>query len=513
MTKAFKTNITAPAIIKAGGTSTQYLMADGSVTTGGSGVKYTYSSTPPSSPTAGDIWVDSGDGTEYTYVADGDSNQWVELSNAGLPGPSGATGSSGTVIVNSPIVNTGTSTSAVLSLNSAIVPYLNTANTFTVSPQQININSSTNNGLIIKAAASQTADIQQWQDSGSNVLAKVTYDGSALFANGFIAGKNKIINGDFRINQRNFTSTTTSANYGFDRWLFGYSGGTATYSTQLFTAGSAPVAGYEAINYARLATVSQAANNNFTYLYQRIEDVRNLANQTATISFWARAASGTPLVGVSVEQQFGTGGSATVVTPTTPVTISTNWQRYSVTVAIPSIAGKTITSDSSLAIGIMTSVGTTVSASGYPAVGLQNNTIDVWGIQVEAGSIATPFTTATGTIQGELSACQRYYFRSTPGNGAGQYGTGVTSTTTTAYCYINLPVPMRVIPTSVESNALQVIDRVAATAYAASGIGLSDGTSTNFIELSMTIATATAGRFVALRNATTAGYLGFSAEL
>ena len=36
MTKAFKTNITAPAIIKAGGTSTQYLMADGSVTTGGS---------------------------------------------------------------------------------------------------------------------------------------------------------------------------------------------------------------------------------------------------------------------------------------------------------------------------------------------------------------------------------------------------------------------------------------------------------------------------------------------
>jgi len=36
MTKAFKTNITAPAIIKVGGTSTQYLMADGSVTTGGS---------------------------------------------------------------------------------------------------------------------------------------------------------------------------------------------------------------------------------------------------------------------------------------------------------------------------------------------------------------------------------------------------------------------------------------------------------------------------------------------
>jgi hypothetical protein len=95
MTKAFKTNISAPAIIKAGGTSSQYLMADGSVSTGASGVKYTFASTPPSSPTIGDIWVDSSDGTEYTYVADQDTSQWVELSNAGLPGPTGATGAKG----------------------------------------------------------------------------------------------------------------------------------------------------------------------------------------------------------------------------------------------------------------------------------------------------------------------------------------------------------------------------------------------------------------------------------
>ena len=31
------------------------------------------------------------------------------------------------------------------------------------------------------------------------------------------AGKNKLINGDFRINQRNFTTTTTSGTFGFDR--------------------------------------------------------------------------------------------------------------------------------------------------------------------------------------------------------------------------------------------------------------------------------------------------------
>jgi len=36
---------------------------------------------------------------------------------------------------------------------------------------------------------------------------------------GFTAGKNKIINGDFRINQRGFSSTTTDGVFGFDRWL------------------------------------------------------------------------------------------------------------------------------------------------------------------------------------------------------------------------------------------------------------------------------------------------------
>jgi hypothetical protein len=53
----------------------------------------------------------------------------------------------------------------------------------------------------------------------------------------FAAGKNKIINGDFYINQRSFTSTTSTV-FGFDRWISFSSDGTTTYSAETFTPGS-----------------------------------------------------------------------------------------------------------------------------------------------------------------------------------------------------------------------------------------------------------------------------------
>lgn len=50
---------------------------------GGSGA-YFVSSTPPGSPAAGDRWLDSDTGVEYTYFSDGNTSQWVELGNTGL---------------------------------------------------------------------------------------------------------------------------------------------------------------------------------------------------------------------------------------------------------------------------------------------------------------------------------------------------------------------------------------------------------------------------------------------
>jgi hypothetical protein len=228
------------------------------------------------------------------------------------------------------------------------------------------------------------------------------------------AGKNRIINGNLAVNQRNFTSNTTNNSYNFDRFLQANSGGTVTVTPQLFTAGAAPVAGYEAKNFVRIVTASQSAAGDYALYGQKIEDVRTLAGQTATVSFWAKASTGTPKIGATLDQYFGTGGaaSATVTTSAATQTITTSWVRYSFTISVPSISGKTIgtANDSALSLYISTSVGTTLVAAGYPNTGIQNATIDIWGIQVEQGSTATAFQTASGSIGGELALCQRYFY-------------------------------------------------------------------------------------------------------
>ena len=229
----------------------------------------------------------------------------------------------------------------------------------------------------------------------------------------YAAGKNKLINGDFRINQRQFTSVTTTGTYGFDRWLQGYIDGTVTYTPQTFTPGAAPVAGYEGSTYAQLAVTGQTLTTAQSQINQRIESVRTLAGQTATMSFWAKANTGTPNVLVNIAQFFGTGGSpsATVSVQSAAQAITTSWARYSFTIAIPSISGKTLGTTAGtdyLTAQIFVSGG---SASSAPSLGIQNNTFSIWGVQLEAASTASPFQTASGSIAGELALCQRYFTR------------------------------------------------------------------------------------------------------
>jgi hypothetical protein len=119
-----------------------------------------------------------------------------------------------------------------------------------------------------------------------------------------------------------------------------------------------------------------------------------------------------------------------------------------------------------LAAGLFTSAGTSISGAGYPAVGIQNETIDFWGVQVEAGSVATAFQTATGTIQGELAACQRYY-------SVGQSISIVQPTSDgggnfRSYSPITFPITMRTAPTiGITSLVAGTVNKVTSNFYSA----------------------------------------------
>jgi hypothetical protein len=352
---------------------------------------------------------------------------------------------------------------------------------------------------------------------GTTGAVSLAFDQANFGGGQFAAAKNKIINGDFSVNQRAFTSTTTTTAYGFDRFQFRFTGGTNTYSAQTFTAGAAPVAGYESTNFARIETTGQSAAGDFCYFLQRIEDVRTFAGQTVTISFWAKASSGTPNVGISFEQSFGGGGSGLVVTSGGVKAITTSWARYSATVAIPSVSGKTIGPSSLLAAGLFTSAGATLSGAGYPAVGIQNTTIDFWGVQVEAGSVATPFQTATGTIQGELAACQRYYYRQSIAATPARFGIGMVNSATAANFYTYFPVQMRVAPTALEQNGTATDYSVigsGVTITVCSAVPIVGSNSVNVAQYAFTVASGlTAGQAIEARPVNTNAYLGWSAEL
>ena len=238
------------------------------------------------------------------------------------------------------------------------------------------------------------------------------------------AGKNKLINADFGIWQRG-TSFNPAA-IGFflfaDRWRsYTYSASATTASQQSFTPGTAPVAGYEGTFFGRVVST-----NTFAYFsYNAIENVRTLAGQTVTLSYWAKSASAQTLNEVQVSQYFGTTGSASVATNLTAPSITTSWVRYTHTFTMPSITGKTISGGND---GIYINIK-----------GAINNALDMWGFQLEYGSKATPFQTASGgSPQAELAMCQRYYQKSfdqsvTPANGANT--TTLTSNNGANYVY------------------------------------------------------------------------------
>jgi hypothetical protein len=275
---------------------------------------------------------------------------------------------------------------------------------------------------------------------------------------GNAAGKNKVINGDFGIWQRGTSFTSPGFNdYLADRWKnnnYNLAPTTYSFTRETFTPGTAPVAGYEGQFFGRSTITTVGSNTAYDTFFQRIEDVRTFAGQTVTLSFYAKSDS-SRVQQLLVQQNFGSGGSSTVTVNnygTNNFTTTTSWQRFTITLSFPSIAGKTIGTNSFIQFGFRQ-----VSASG--------SVLDMWGVQLEAGSIATPFQTATGSLGGELALCQRYL----PVIG-GQYDSflGFAYSTTGSQFTIPLQVTPRVAPTGISLVGTVSDWRVGNTGFSAS---------------------------------------------
>ena len=214
-----------------------------------------------------------------------------------------------------------------------------------------------------------------------------------VFGGAALGFRNKIINGDMRIAQRGTSTTnaTSSYVYSLDRWRFyGQSTtGSATVSQQAFTAGQTDVPNEPEYFLRWDQTVTPGG---VVALTQPIEGVRTFAGQNATLSFWAKANSARSIT-VRLTQNFGTGGSTAVSVTSSSQALTTVWQKFTITFAVPSISGKTIGANNYLDVLFLDS-------------NLGTFTIDIAQVQLEAGSVATPFENRP--IGTELALCARY---------------------------------------------------------------------------------------------------------
>lgn len=194
---------------------------------------------------------------------------------------------------------------------------------------------------------------------------------------GPLAGaRNRVINGGFEIAQR---GTSGISGYQLDRWL-------ANNTSAQSQSSDAPSGFINSIEF----TSSSAA---FPYIEQRIERVNSydLAGQTVTLSFWAKSVSGTSNLYVEVYRANSNDNFSAVTFETgqqAALTPSTSWTRYTISLTLSASA------TTGLAVRIIRNNASAASTR-------------VAGVQLEAGSAATPFERRS--YGQELSLCQRYY--------------------------------------------------------------------------------------------------------
>ena len=162
------------------------------------------------------------------------------------------------------------------------------------------------------------------------------------------------------------------------------------------------------------------------------------AGQVITFSYYVRKGAnysggdvtGTIYSGTGTDQNLGisgfTGTTGVIAVTRTSATLTTDWTRVQGTATVAATATQ---------LGLLLAYTPTGTAGA-------NDWIEITGIQLEVGAIATPFKRSSGTIQGELAACQRYYWRSE----TSLPRIPIASTTTSTTFGGTNPTTMRVAP-------------------------------------------------------------------
>ena len=238
---------------------------------------------------------------------------------------------------------------------------------------------------------------------------------------GSAINENLLINGGFDVWQRGIGLSSygvTGSTYFADRWvrLDGASGsaamnssgavtGTFNIERKSFATNQTEVFGNPTY-YARFQndfTPRAGKVGMFVQIENRIEDVRTLRNENATLSWYAKAGSAGVTGSIVLNQYDGTN---TVTTYPSQFTLGTKWAKYEVAFKVPNVQ-------------------TTPSGKHYIGVGfdtsVMNTTFDLAQVKLERGIVATRNASTPQQREKDLHNCSRYYQRS--------YGLDVKTTT------------------------------------------------------------------------------------
>lgn len=293
-----------------------------------------------------------------------------------------------------------------------------------------------------------------------------------LYAQSQYPYRNLLYNGAMQIHQRGTStaSLTSGGYYTADRWNTLLSGaGTWTQSVE----NDAPTGSGLRKSLKMLCTTAQAspAAGAVGLIQQKLEgqDLQRIAKgttsaQTLTLSFWVKAnVTGTFIVA------FYDNDNTRQVSKSYTISASGVWEQKqlsfpadatgqfdndnaaSLNVNFWLVAGSSFTSGT-LATSWASNVDANTAVGQTNLAAATNNYLQVTGVQLEAGSVSTPFEFLP--FGDGLARCQRYMQTVTPSADANiAVGFGVATSSTAALVPVMLPVQMRVTPTATVSAA------------------------------------------------------------